>query len=441
MTNSSVLTIFGATGDLVRKKILPSLYSLYKSKELPENLKVVGYARRDFTGDKYNKFIDESLNKYLNIGTVDAKFYDLFEYVQGDLEEEAGYKKLEEVIKKYDTMCGENCIKLFYFSIQPSFYETVASKIAEFEFNNNGYRLLIEKPYGHDEQSAKNLDSRIKQYFSEDQIYRIDHYLHKKIVREIPEFRFGHSIIKSSWQPSEIKKIVISTKEDFGVEDRGAFYDALGTLRDVGQNHLLAIASLIIMDEYDLNKPEDFLEKRTEALKNIKILEEDEEIKNNTFRAQYEGYLNIENVEKDSKTETYFKARLFSSKEGWQEIPFILDAGKKLDEHKNVVKVYFETNVIFFEMYPNLEICIGKYDENSEQCLMKMDTEMSEHQYVEEYASVIKESIEGKRDYFVCIDEVLHQWKIVDAIVKAWHNNVVPLETYKPGTTPESNIN
>ncbi|MCA9387217.1 hypothetical protein KC669_04250 [Candidatus Dojkabacteria bacterium] len=438
MTNSSILTIFGATGDLVVKKIIPALYVLFEKSQLPEQIKIVCFARRNFTNGKYNEFINELIHKILKKDKVDSKFHEMFEYVQGDLEDGESYKQLEEVIKRYDKICGKSCTKLFYFSVQPSFYENIAKRIADFDFNNEQYRLLIEKPYGRDYDSAVELDEKLKQYFTEEQIYRIDHYLHKKIVREIPRFRFENSIIKSVWNPSQIKKVVISTKEDFGVEDRGAFYDALGTLKDVGQNHLLAITSLILMDEFKDSM--DFLKMRSDALKTIDVPTE-EEIKKNTFRAQYEGYKDIEDVKSDSNTETYFKAKLFSTKEGWKNIPFVLEAGKKLDEQKKEVKIYFETNVIFFEFYPSNQVCLGVHSEDKEQCLLKMEDEMTDSQYVAEYTSVISEAIEGKSDYFVCIDEVLYQWKIVDAISNAWQKNIVPLESYMPGTTPETNIN
>ncbi len=442
MEDSVILTIFGATGDLVRKKIIPALYTLYEEEKLPSKIKILGFARRDFTGGKYNNFINESLHKILKVDDPNPGFYDLFEYVQGDLDNDEGFKKLEEAIKKHDEICRENCVKLFYYSIQQSFYEPVTEQIAKFDMPKDNFRLLIEKPYGHDTQSASELDQKMKHHFEEDQLYRIDHYMHKKIVRQILDFRFENSIIKSVWKPSEINKVVISTKEDFGAEGRGAFYDALGALKDVGQNHLLAIASLILMEEFKDESSEHFIERRAKALQSFKPFENDEQIKENTFRAQYQGYKEIENVDPDSTRETYFKVKLFSSKEGWGEIPFILEAGKKLDKHMKEVKVYFETNVIFFEFHPNDQICIGLHsNEEKETCLYKMENESRKYQYVSEYALVIEEAIQGKRDFFVSINEVLAQWSIVDSIEDGWMRDLVPLVEYEQGTTPRSDIN
>ncbi len=442
MNNSVIITIFGATGDLVKKKIIPALYILFTEDKLPKNLKVIGFARRDFTGEKYNEFINESLKKILNVENADEAFYKLFDYVQGDLDNDEAYSRLNDLLLEYDNMCGEKCTKLFYFSIQPSFYETVAENIAKFNMHIDQFRLLIEKPYGNDEKSAQELDAKLKKYFNEDQLYRIDHYLHKKIVRQILDFRFSNSIIKSVWNPNEIKKVVISTKEDFGAEGRGEFYDWLGALKDVGQNHVLAIASLILMDEAKDESGTDFIKRRAEALSTLKKLSSDEEIKENTFRAQYFGYRDIENVKPESKTETYFKIRIKSEKSGWEKVPFILEAGKKLNQHLKEVKVYFETNVIFFEFHPEDRICIGIHtNEEEETCLYKMQHEAGKFQYVEEYALVLEESMQGKKNYFVSIEEVLAQWALVDPIINAWKRDVVPLKMYEQGITPKSNIN
>ena len=439
MNASTILTIFGATGDLVRKKIIPALYILFQKGQLPKNIKVLGFARRDFSGNKYNEFIKESLSKVLKISDIDSRFYEIFEYVQGNLDNEDDYSKLKDAINSYNKFCGEDCVKLFYFSIQPHFYKVVAERIAKFEINKA--RLLIEKPYGNSEKSALELDKNIKKYFNESQIYRIDHYLHKKIIRQILDFRFNNSIIKSSWNPNEIKKVVISTKEDFGVEDRGDFYEGLGALKDVGQNHLLTIASLILMNNYKKQDSQSFIQERVKALKSLKQINNDEGLKQNTYRAQYKGYREIKDVNNKSNIETYFKVRVYSKKEGWENIPFILEAGKKLDKHFKEIKVYFETNLIFFEFYPEDKICIGIYsNKEKEVCLYKMEHKSGNFQYVGEYASIIRESIRGAQDYFLSIDEIVAQWKIIDRVIKGWEQDIVPLEFYSQGTTPKSNI-
>jgi glucose-6-phosphate 1-dehydrogenase len=416
-TDPTILIVFGATGDLMAKKIIPAIYTLFKEHRLPDHFKVIGSARRDFSGEKFNELIAEKLKKYLKVENAPQAFFDLFIYHQGQLDDEATYQSLKSKLVEIDHSFGEETNKLFYYSISPDFYKVVTSNIAQMNLNKAKIRLIIEKPFGEDSQTAIELDHDIKKSFSEEQIFRIDHYLGKKILQDLLNLR-----IEKKLDTSNVKKISISTIEDFGAEDRGAFYEKYGALRDVGQNHLLEIFALVTMNLDGDNVRESC----AEAIKQLKILSESD-VKQNTIRAQYEGYREIKDVAQDSQTETYFKIKAFTE----SGIEVIIEAGKKLAETKSQIILEFDDYQILIDFKPNQSI-LKTYSDGRQEILVSLAD--SHAQYVEEYAELLDEAIKGRQDNFISIDEVLAEWNFVDPIELAWKNNLIPLKFYEPNT-------
>ncbi len=422
----TILTIFGATGDLMAKKITPALYSLYKSGELPEHFQIIGSGRRDFNGNKFYELLGENIHKYLKIDDIDSNFYNLCEYHQGDLDDKESYARLKQKLLEIDKSFGLESNKIFYFSIAPEFYAKASDNIAAMNLNNEKVKLIVEKPFGHDAKSAEELIVQMKQYFNENQIYIIDHYLGKEVVQDILKFRFEDGLYENIWNKENIKKIELTGLEDFGVEKRGSFYEAVGALKDYGQNHLLVMLSLLTM-----NKPEnDVRAKRAEIIQKIKVFNGDE-VRKYTFRAQYRGYRDIENVDPNSQIETYFRSVAFLNDERWNSVPIVIDTGKRLEKSTKQIIIHFDDFKIIFAIFPKQYI--SKIDKNGKEELIKT---FAEHkvQYVDEYASLITEAIEGKMENFASIEEVISQWKYVDPIINSWKKNLVPLEFYKPNT-------
>ena len=433
----TILTVFGATGDLMDKKIIPAIYTLFEDGRLPEKFKVIGFARRDFTGDKFCKeIVRPSIEKRLSNSHPSDTYLDLFEYVQGSFDGDIGYNTLEKRFGEIDEQFGETSKKLFFYSIQPSFYEEVTSRIADIVEDKSTVRLLVEKPYGRDVKSALLLDQKIKHYFGEEQIFRIDHYLEKDAVKQILSFRSNHPEYLQKWNGSRIKKIEVVTHEDYGVEDRGAFYESVGAFIDVGQNHLLSMVALVAMQIPREN--EDYSSLRAEILEAIQ-LPSDEYVSQNSYRAQYEGYTEIKDVDENSTIETFFKLRLALELDGWEHTQITIQAGKSLARHEKFVRIYFDDEVLTFELHPTGCVYSNKLH-NDPHKEIKLQCVTSIHQYVAEYAQVIVDSIQDDRSSFLSIEEVLAQWKFADPIRDAWDRDVVPLHTYQKGETPKFDL-
>jgi glucose-6-phosphate 1-dehydrogenase len=436
---SAVFTLLGATGDLSQRKILPALYALFLDEKLPKQVEIIGFARRDLGDDGFRDFVKETLLKNDLWQTVDNKFLSLLTYIKGDLNDPDSLQSINREIERYQKSCESECLKLYYFSIKPEFYIPVIREIVAKDSNKDSVRLLIEKPFGHDARTARDLNNEILKYVSEKQVYRIDHYLHKRTIREIPKIRAENDIFKHIWKPELIDKIVISTREVVGVEDRGQFYDSVGALRDVGQNHLLALLSYLIMDRHDEHANTDPHSMRSKVLDDLEIMTE-EDIVERTYRAQYKGYEHIVGVAEGTEVETYFKIKTFLQKPGWETTPIILEAGKKLHDDKKEALIYIQGSVIIFRFNPYPLICIGAVNKKGEeQCLLTYENEPRvSYKYVDEYASLLLDAVKGDMSRFLGIDEICSAWRFVDKIRKGWHDGLVELDRYEPGTQPKA---
>lgn len=447
MLDPTILIVFGATGDLVNKKIIPSIYNLYKEEKLPEKFKVIAFARRDFKDGKYNEIINESLKNYGNLKGDEnlEEFIKLFQYHQGNFDDLESLKTLGEELKNIDAQFGVSCNKLFYLAVPPDYYEQLfnnihSSKIHELPGTS---RILVEKPFGSNLETAQQLDELLGKLFNEEQIFRIDHYLGKEALQNIFTFRFSNILFEPIWNNKFIEKIEIRTLESMGVENRGEFYDKVGALRDVGQNHLLQMLALITMENPN---GKDVRESRAELLEKLIPLNE-ETVKEKTYRAQYEGYKEIENVDPDSQTETYFRLSCELNSDRWSGVEIVLEAGKKLASATKEIIVLFKPvgnnvrNKIIFSIEPTEEIKIkflsnnsGNKDVKSEQTLdFNFRATAEKKQYVEEYAQLFLDAINGEMMSFISSKEVNAMWRFIDSIKDEWDKNVIPLNTYKPG--------
>ncbi len=370
----TVFLVFGITGDLMRKKGIPALFSLYKKGLLPEGFRVVGFSRKQWDVSAVRMLVGTALGSGVPAEDF-ATFADTFQIIQGEGSESSSYPALKAAIGTPDLL-------LAYLCVSPELYVEVLHNLGEQKMlSAKNTRILIEKPFGHDLESAEALQKLLLTYTTEEQVYRVDHFLAKEAMIDLSNFK-----------NTEITSIEVYLNEALGVEARGASYDPVGAFRDVGQNHLLEAAAALMGD-------------RAQALEELHILTP-EEIKTNTKRAQYEGYQAIEGVAQNSQSETYFKVESHFKHAG-KEIPLILESGKRLPWRREVVVTLSngEKKTIPFESGSN------------------------------EYEMLFKEAFAGDRSRFVSMREVEALWRFTDPIEKEWRANAVPLLPYAPDSS------
>ncbi|HBT81620.1 TPA: hypothetical protein DEB04_02790 [Candidatus Giovannonibacteria bacterium] len=373
------LVVFGATGDLMARKLAPSLFYLYKEKKLPKDFKIIGVSRRELSEEGFQKHLKAALVKYKDI-VRDKKlssFLKLFSFVRGFFDERYTYEDLKRVLDK-------KAEAFFYLAVAPGFYRPISHWLLKTNLVKKNDRLLVEKPFGLDLKSARSLDRLLAKCFREEQIYRIDHYLAKDGLRKLAAFRL-------SFEP--ISSIEIRLWETSGAQGRGEFYDSVGALRDVGQNHLLAMLAAALSSGR---------RKRARILEFLKPRA--------SFRAQYRGYREIPKVKRNSRTETYFK--ITASLKG---IGVSLESGKCLPETRKEVQINFH---------------------DGKKLIFPTELHKKKYQYVEEYETLLSEAFRGERAWFLSREEVFQMWRFVDPILKAWEKNKVPLKFYHPGEMP-----
>jgi glucose-6-phosphate 1-dehydrogenase len=464
----TVFIIFGATGDLMGKKIIPALFHLYKKGKFPKLFKIIGFSRRDLSQDKFVEFVRGLLVNHSQVSSKDdlEKFLAYFLYQKGQFDEIAYYKELAKSLGIQDQEWNICSNKLFYLAVPPHYYKGIFERLHDSGLTipcgpDEGWtRVIVEKPFGKDLKTAEDLDLLLSRLFREEQIYRIDHYLAKEMMQNILTFRFANNLFEEEWSNKFISKINIRTWESIGVEGRGQFYDGIGALRDVGQNHLLQMLALVTCDRPDSNDADEVRKKRAEILSALKVLSP-EEIQARTFRGQYKGYKKISNVSKNSKTETYFRTYARLSHPRWQGVEIMFEAGKKLPLRKEIEiilnhpspclcpagKPHFRNRILitiepresivieFWSKKPGLEHSFVKRKFNF---VFRRVTDRV--QYVEEYEKLLLDCFSGNQLLFLSTPEIKASWRYIDPIIKSWDKNSVPLVAYKPDSKEIINL-
>ncbi|PIN98740.1 MAG: hypothetical protein COT90_02835 [Candidatus Diapherotrites archaeon CG10_big_fil_rev_8_21_14_0_10_31_34] len=459
----TILIALGATGDLMKRKIIPALFHLFEKQELPEYFKLVGFAKDPCPKNEFQKYVSNIIKKHKG-EKLDEKilkeFLEHLSYTQGLFENKKDYEKISKIIKQLDDSWGICSNKLFYVAASPKFYESIFNNLSDSGLTQlcgpkEGWtRVIVEKPFGENLKTSKELDALLGKLFKEKQIYIIDHYLGKEMLQNILSFRFSNNIFEKSWHSGFIEKIEIKLWEKIGVKQRGEFYDNFGALRDVGQNHLLQMLALATMEHPTEFKAESIRAKRAEILK-LLITPTEKEIKNFSFRAQFDDYTSIPGVKKNSNIETYFKTRAFLDSPRWHGTPIILESGKNLKEQRKEIIVTFRhpvpclcpegkhyKNKIVFTLEPKEEITLNfsskkpGFDfeiENRVFSFLLRDQE-NRIQYIEEYEQLLLDCIAGDQTLFVSVEEIKEMWRYTDPIINSWDKNLVPLKKYSSGT-------
>ena len=428
----TVMVAFGVTGDLMRIKVIPALFALHVHGDLPEKFCLVGFSRRDWGDADFREYVREIITwrsdrhtQRVAVGPPHAaaekdiaSFLNLLKFQSGDFSDKESYAALKRMIDGVDASWGVCTNKIFYFAVAPNFYEPIIADLASSGLSEGcspeeGWsRVIVEKPFGHDGESAAQLESLLARDFKEEQIYRIDHYLGKAVLQDVFDFRFDDGSLEAAWDAKHIESITIRALETLGAEKRGAFYDSVGALRDVGQNHSLATLSLLTMDRPSERTADAIREERGAALEALEIIPYDA-MASETFRAQYDGFREIRGVAPDSNTETYFKICASLRSARWHGVPIIIEAGKRLAVPEKEVVVRFKDG------------SLKRFDFNTAV------------QYTEEYERLLLDAIRGDQTRFVSRREIEAAWRFVDPIERAWRAGakLVPLHRYAPGTS------
>ncbi|MEA5076561.1 MAG: glucose-6-phosphate dehydrogenase [Coriobacteriia bacterium] len=458
---ATILVVFGATGDLMARKIAPALFHLDRQGLLNPRLRVIGFSRREWSDADFRTRVRDILVERYPAADPFEPFLERFSYRRGTFDDSDAYRALGVDIAEVADDWGGCVDKLFYLAVPPEHYQTILGGLAASGLTSvcnaeTGYtRVLIEKPFGHDIASSKALDELLASLFREEQIYRIDHYLAKEMLQGILDFRFHNDLLESTWDRDGIERIDISLLETIGVEKRGRFYDGVGALRDVGQNHLLQMLALVTMDQPRSLGADDIRAARA-ALLNTLRPPLSHEVARSSYRAQHTGYREIEGVDPGSTTETYFRLHTTMSGPRWAGVPVSLESGKRIAPGplKRIVVTFRHRrpclcagdshmrNQVVFTLEPGDTISIsfwakrpGLEHEVEERAFDFALYEKTEKlQYVEEYAKLLYDAVRGDQTSFVSTDEVRAMWRFVDPVLDAWRDGAVPLETYTPDT-------
>ena len=458
-TLPSIFVIFGATGDLAKKRIFPAFLQLTKANLLDSHFKIIACARTDYKTEDYIKYLEENLKiKDLEAWSTLSK---KIEYLPVDLAEDKNLEELSTIVENFEKEIQACPQRIFYMAISPTIFEQSIQNFGKHTLakgcqqHNLKPRIIVEKPFGEDLESAKRINSILEEYFTEDQIYRIDHYLGKETVQNIFSFRFGNEIFEPIWNNKYIDHVQITTAEYIGVEKRGESYDKMGALRDITQNHQLQLLTLIGMEEPDDFTAQSINQKKLELLQAIKPLTE-KEVEQSTVRGQYENYQKEEKISQNSQTETYSLIKLNLHNPRWEGVPFYLRTGKRLtgkvtsiiiqlkEPGHKLFKNFWDKpipNTITIQIQPNAGIGIRLVAKKPglSPTLAPVDMEFCyktsfDTPQPDAYERLLLDVIQGDQSLFMDQRVIEQSWRIIDPIEKVWQKGNPQLHVYKPGT-------
>ncbi|MFW6111716.1 MAG: glucose-6-phosphate dehydrogenase [Candidatus Bipolaricaulota bacterium] len=425
------IVLLGGTGDLARKKLLPALFNLYKKEKLDE-FDLIGTSREDLSDEEYIAEVSTALEE----GGEWEKFKQNIRYLQLDFYNSEDYGKLRRNLQE----CGDH--RLFYLATLPGHFDVITDNLDKHDLVKDSSKVLYEKPFGDDLQTARNLNQCVSELFPEEKIYRIDHYLDKELVGNLSILRFSNSIVDPLLTSNFVNHVQIIASEDFGVKDRGEFYDRYGAVKDFFQSHLLQLLSLVGMSRPKKLDARSIRDKKVEVLKEVKILD--------SMTGQYRGYRGEKGVKEDSKTETLVAVKVYLFNRRWNDVPFYLLSGKNLARKYSEIYVEFERpdagypaevgNLVPNSLVVSIQPDQGIYFEINTKVPGKMSTEPAKMQFCHSchhgpntpgaYENLLFQAIAGDQRSFVRYDEIEEQWKIVSRL-----NPPEPV-TYRRGKVP-----
>jgi glucose-6-phosphate 1-dehydrogenase len=458
--STASIVIFGASGDLARRKLVPALYSLFTKGKLPELFRIVGFARSDFDDSSFREQMHEAVRTYGDSFQEDSwkKFATQLYYFQGQYDDDESLRLLQRRLEELE---GGGAGRIYHLSVPPDLYAPIVEVIGRVGMatREGGWRrVIVEKPFGHDLQSARALNQSLRAVFGEDQIYRIDHYLGKETVQNILVFRFANTIFEPIWNRNHVSHVEITAAEQVDIERRGEYYDGVGVLRDMFQNHLMQLLALVAMEP-----PVSF---DADALRNekVKVLtsvrrQKTDILARNSVRGQYHGYADTDGVAEDSTTATFAALRLYIDNWRWQGVPFYLRSGKAMARKATEIIVHFQKppHILFDsgrrgEITSNyIALCIQpdegihlRFEAKVPDTVAEMESVDMEFHYSDNfdgadmpgaYERLLLDALNGDAALFTRADEIELAWALIDDIIAGWTGTAAPpLSYYAPGT-------
>jgi glucose-6-phosphate 1-dehydrogenase len=463
--DSCVLTIFGASGDLTKRKLMPALYALAFRQLLPQKFAVVGVARTEESDDEFRERMKEAVQKFGRDEFRDEVWDRLAEgmrYVATDFSDEGGEDAVASALSELDEQRGTAGNRVYYLAIPPSVFPTVVDALGKRRSAEGWTRLIIEKPFGHDLESAQALNTALQKHFTEDEVFRIDHYLGKETVQNMLALRFANGIFEPIWNRQFIDHIQIAVAESIGIEGRAGYYESAGAIRDIFQNHLLQLLAITAMEP-----PIDFTAEsvRNEKVKVLRALHTPGP--KSVVRGQYgrgyvegeevPGYREEEGVAPDSVTDTYVAAKLYVDNWRWADTPFYVRMGKRMARRETTIAIQFKRaphppfeetaqdglrpNVLLVHIQPDegVSLAIGAKVPGQGMTIRTVHMDFLyggafRTGMPEAYERLILDTMLGDATLFTRTDEVEEQWKLVDAIVSAWKRDRPSFPNYAAGT-------
>lgn len=469
----ALFIIFGGTGDLAQRKLYPSLFRLFRKKEINQHFAVIGTARREWSDTFFRDVVAKSIASLSPTPDELAEFTSHFYYQSHNVNNTAEYVVLEKLASKLDNDYELDGNRLFYLAMAPQFFGVISHHIkSEKIMTDHGFsRLVIEKPFGTDYQTAEKLNNEISAVFDENQIYRIDHYLGKEMIQNISAIRFSNTIFESLWNHKYIDNVQITLAESIGVEERGGYYDQSGALKDMVQNHILQVVALLAMEPPTIFTDEAIRKEKISALKAVRVYKPDE-VKDAFVRGQYGageisqhqfvGYREEPGVDAKSETETFVAGKFLIDNFRWTGVPFYVRTGKRMTEKGTRINIVFKESPINIFRDPHTPIQEAKkipeniltiFIQPTEGFSLTLNgkeigqgfnidplrldyrhsAEASENS-PEAYEKLILDALKGDATNFTHWDEVASSWKIVDVIRNTWNQETPDFPNYEAGT-------